>query len=291
MYLPEIQSERVQYPSQDGQQISAYFSRPTESATRGGVIVIMEAFGLNDHIEDVARRFAQAGYLAIAPDMYTREGSPDPNDMQSVMKVMFSVSDSQAMADLDGAAAFLRSQSGSNGKVGAIGFCSGGRYTLMYGCKGANVNACVDSAGGFIIQDEHTEQRPVSPIDMIPTLQCPLLALFGEEDANPSPEHAARLQEELDKHGKTYEYRMYRDAGHAFFCRLPAELPGRCSARYVASNPAVLWQAFKLIVSRLRGVPSHVDVSPSTRLSRLGPTISSSARVTSCRFQRVVLQF
>ena len=177
----------------------------------------MEAFGLNDHIEDIARRFAQNGYLAIAPDMYTREGSPDPNDMQSVMGVMFSVPDSQAVADLDGAAAYLRSQSDSNDKVGAIGFCSGGRYTLIFGCKGANVNACVDSAGGFIIQDEHTEQRPVSPIDMVPTLQCPLLALFGEEDPNPSPEHADKLKAALDQHNKTYDFVMYRDAGHAFF--------------------------------------------------------------------------
>jgi carboxymethylenebutenolidase len=149
--------------------------------------------------------------------MYTREGSPDESNMDAVIQTMFSVPDTQAIADLDGAAAYLRSQPDSNGKVGAIGFCSGGRYTLMFGCKGANVNACVDSAGGFIIQDEHTEQRPVSPIEMIPTLQCPLLALFGEEDANPSPEHAARLKEELDKHGKTYELVMYRNAGHAFF--------------------------------------------------------------------------
>jgi carboxymethylenebutenolidase len=177
----------------------------------------MEAFGLNDHIKDVTRRFAEAGYLAIAPDMYTREGSPDERNMDAVIQTMLSVPDAQAIADLDGAAAYLRSQPDCNGKVGAIGFCSGGRYTLMFGCKGANVNACVDSAGGFIIQDEHTEQRPVSPIEMIPTLQCPLLALFGEEDPNPSPEHAARLQEELDKHGKTYELVMYRNAGHAFF--------------------------------------------------------------------------
>ena len=217
MYAPDIQSETVQYPSQDGTQINAYYSRPVASGSRGGVVVIMEAFGLNDHIKDIARRFAEAGYLAIAPDMYTREGSPDESNMDSVIQTMFSVPDSQAIADLDGAAAYLRSQSDSNGKVGAIGFCSGGRYTLMFGCKGANVNACVDSAGGFIIQDEHTEQRPVSPIDMISTLQCPLLALFGEEDPNPSPEHAARLQEELDKHGKTYDLVMYRNAGHAFF--------------------------------------------------------------------------
>ena len=67
------------------------------------------------------------------------------------------------------------------------------------------------------IQEQHTPQRPVSPIDMVPTLACPLLALFGEEDPNPSPVHADRLQAQLDKHGKTYESRMYRNAGHAFF--------------------------------------------------------------------------
>ena len=137
--------------------------------------------------------------------------------MEEIFKTMFSVPDTQAVADLEGAIAFLKGQSDSNGKVGAIGFCSGGRYTLMLGCKSANLDAAIDSAGGFIIQDEHTPQRPVSPIDMISTLSCPLMALFGEEDPNPSPEHAARMKEELDKHGKTYTFHMYRDAGHAFF--------------------------------------------------------------------------
>lgn len=217
MYPPDIQSQTLQYPSQDGTSINAYYSRPVAPGSYPGVIVIMEAFGLNDHIKDIARRFAENGYLAIAPDMYTREGSPDPNDMNSVLQTMFSVPDTQAMADLDGAATYLKRQADSNGKVGAIGFCSGGRYTLMLGCNSTNVDACVDSAGGFIIQDEHTAQRPVSPIDMVPNLSCPLLALFGEEDPNPSPAHAARLQEELDKHGKTYEFVMYRHAGHAFF--------------------------------------------------------------------------
>ena len=217
MYPADITSEMLRFPSQDGTQIDAYFSRPADSGRYPGVVVIMEAFGLNDHIKDIARRFAEQGYLAVAPDMYTREGSPDPTVMEEIFKTMFSVPDPQAVADLEGAIAFLKGQSDSNGKVGAIGFCSGGRYTLMLGCKSTNLDAAVDSAGGFIIQDEHTPQRPVSPIDMVPTLSCPLLALFGKEDPNPSPEHAARLQEELDKHGKTYTFHMYRDAGHAFF--------------------------------------------------------------------------
>ncbi len=217
MTAVELQSGMIQYASQDGTQINAYMSRPVAAGSYPGVVVIMEAFGLVEHIEDVARRFAAEGYLAIAPNMYTREGSPDLSNMDQVLQTMFSVPDAQAVADLEGAITHLKSQSDSNGKVGAIGFCSGGRYTLVLGCKSTNLDAAVDSAGGFIIQDEHTPQRPVSPIDMVPALSCPLLALFGEEDANPSPAHAARLQEELDQHGKTYEFRLYANAGHAFF--------------------------------------------------------------------------
>ena len=88
----------------------------------------------------------------------------------------------------------------------------------MFACTSKNVNAAVDSAGGHIIPDDGpTAARPVAAIDMVSNLSCPLLALFGEEDANPSPTHAARLLEELDKHHKTYEYQMYSEAGHAFF--------------------------------------------------------------------------
>lgn len=217
MKPPEVQSAMIQYPGQKGTPINAYLSRPVTPGRHPGVIVIMEAFGLNDHIKDVARRFAAEGYVALAPDMYTREGSPDPSNINDVIKVMFSVPDSQAMADLDGAAVYLKGRSDSNGKVGAIGFCSGGRYTLMFGCTSKNLNAAVDSAGGFIIQDEYTLQRPVSPIDMVPNLSCPVLGLFGEEDPNPSPAHAERLEAELKKHGKPYEFRMYPNAGHAFF--------------------------------------------------------------------------
>ena len=217
MTQERIRSEMIRYPSQDGAMVNAYISRPTAAGRRPGVIVTADAFGLSDHTKDVARRFAAAGYVAIAPDLYTREGAPDPNNMDDVIQKMFAAPDAQVLSDLDGAAVFLKRQARSNGKVGIIGFCSGGRYTLIAACKSANIDAAVDSAGGFIIQDEHTPQRPVSPIAMIPTLSCPLLATFGEEDPNPSPAHAARLKEELDRHGKTYEFRTYANAGHAFF--------------------------------------------------------------------------
>ena len=179
------------------------------------MIVTMEGMGLEDHMKDLCRRFAEQGYIAIAADLYTREGRPAP---ENVLETLFSVPDSQTMGDLEGAALHLKSNPHANGKVGIIGFCSGGRYNLMFACTSKNVDAAVDSAGGHIIpEDGPTAARPVAAIDMIANLSCPLLALFGEEDANPSPANAARLKEELDKHQKTYEYQTYANAGHAFF--------------------------------------------------------------------------
>ena len=210
----DLESGMTQYSGPDGTQIDAYLGQPAVPGNYPGVIVTMEGMGLEDHMKDLCRRFAEQGYIAIAPDLYTREGRPASD---KVLETLFSVPDSQTMGDLEGAALFLKSNPHANGKVGIIGFCSGGRYTLMFACTSKNVNAAVDSAGGHIIPDDGpTAARPVAAIDMGANLACPLLALFGEEDANPSPGHAARLLEELDKHHKTYEYQMYADAGHAF---------------------------------------------------------------------------
>ena len=209
-----IQSGMMQYSSQDGTQINAYLSQPAIPGRFPGVIVTMEGMGFEDHMKDIARRFAGEGYIAIAPDLYTREGRPAAD---KVMEVLFGVPDSQTMGDLEGAALYLKNHAHANGKVGIIGFCSGGRYTLMFACTSKNVDAAVDSAGGYIITEELTDARPVAAIDMVSDLSCPLLALFGEEDDNPTLAHAARLKEELDKHSKTYEFKMYPNAGHAFF--------------------------------------------------------------------------
>ena len=208
-----LETGMIQYTSRDGTQIDALYSRPAGEGSYPAVIVTMEGMGLMDHHKDIAVRFAGQGYLAIAPDLYTREGTPEP---ENVMATLLGSPDSRAMDDLDGAALFLKSQAHSNGKVGIIGFCSGGRYTLMMACQSSNINAAVDSAGGFIVHDP-TELRPVQPMDMVPNLSCPLLALFGVEDDNPTPEQAEQMKALLDQHGKTYEWVMYHSAGHAFF--------------------------------------------------------------------------
>ena len=114
-----LETGMIQYTSRDGTQIDALYSRPAGEGSYPAVIVTMEGMGLMDHHKDIAVRFAGQGYLAIAPDLYTREGTPEP---ENVMATLLGSPDSRAMDDLEGAALFLKSQAHSNGKVGIIGF-------------------------------------------------------------------------------------------------------------------------------------------------------------------------
>jgi carboxymethylenebutenolidase len=121
--------------------------------------------------------------------------------------------DSQACID------FLRDQPLSNGKVGVIGMCSGGRHTFMAACLCDGVDAAVDCWGGGVImsEEELTEARPVSPIEYIDRLECPLLGIFGNDDRHPDQNEVNKLEEELKKRGKNYEFHRYDGAGHGFW--------------------------------------------------------------------------
>ena len=127
------------------------------------------------------------------------------------------MSDAQCLEDVAGAMAFLKAQPGANGKVGVIGHCSGGRQSYLSACN-LELDAAVDCYGGGVVAtpDQLTPERPVAVIDMTKDLHCPLLGLFGTEDANPSPEHVARMDQELKAYAKTYEFHAYEGAGHAF---------------------------------------------------------------------------
>src|SRR6266850_4016665 len=182
-----------------GGQIAAYLARPNQPGSYPGIVVIQEAFGLVDHICDLARRFANIGYNACAPALYWRRGGPtNPDDINTVFPVMFGLPDSEAVQDLEAAAACLRGLPGATGKVGAIGFCSGGRHTLLFACSSNKVDAAVDCWGGFINRAtpdaETTPARPTPVINLIDRLSCPLFAVFGEEDQNPSVAQAEELR-------------------------------------------------------------------------------------------------
>src|SRR6202030_648323 len=162
--------------------------------------VIHEAGGLGDHIKDVCNRFAALGYLTLGVDLYTREGGPPPmDDVQALMARLFSMSDETVLGDLVGAADFLRAREDSAGRVGCIGFCMGGRYTLLFACASDRLDAAVDCWGGFIdkatLEERSTPARPTPPLELVEQLRCPLLAAIGAEDHNPSPARAIELRE------------------------------------------------------------------------------------------------
>ena len=204
-----------------GSQVPAYLARPHQPGNYPGIVVIQEAFGLVDHICDLARRFANIGYNAVAPALYWRRGAPkDPDVMEQVFPVMFGLPDSEAVQDLEAAADYLNAMAGATGKVGAIGFCSGGRHTLLFAGSSNKVDAAIDCWGGFIQRAtpdaETTAARPKAPLDMVGQLHCPLFGVFGEEDQNPPVSLEAELKKRGQAAGKDVTTKIYKNAGHAF---------------------------------------------------------------------------
>jgi carboxymethylenebutenolidase len=128
--------------------------------------------------------------------------------------------DDQVMGDVAGAAAFLRAQSTSTGKVGVIGFCSGGRQAYLAACRIADLDAAIDCWGGNVVVEDPSKlpnTQPAVPVDLTEGIRCPILGLFGNEDSNPSPDQVNRIEAALKRFGKNYEFHRYDGAGHAFF--------------------------------------------------------------------------
>ncbi|MCW3024820.1 MAG: Carboxymethylenebutenolidase [Solirubrobacterales bacterium] len=217
-----VRAEELTFASADGTEINGYLARPRADGTYPGMIVIHEAMGVNDHIRDVSSRFANVGYVALAVDLYTREGGPPPaGDPPALMARLFSMSDETVLGDLEGAASFLGARDDVTARIGCIGFCMGGRYTLLFACSSDSLNAAVDCWGGFIdkatTDERSTPQRPVPPLELADKLRCPLLAAIGAEDQNPSPELGAQLLERAARSGQEVKVDVYEGAGHAFF--------------------------------------------------------------------------
>jgi carboxymethylenebutenolidase len=223
----KIAAQELTFAGADGVQVNAYLARPAADGSCPGVIVIHEASGLIDHIRDVSDRFANIGYVALAVDLYTREGGPPPmDDFQVVMKRLFAMSDATVLGDLEGAADYLRGRGDVTGKIGCVGFCMGGRYTLLFACTSDRLAAAVDCWGGFIDKatpdERSTPARPTPPLELVEQLHCPLLAAIGAEDHNPSPALASELRERAARSpigagGQEVKVDVYEGAGHAFF--------------------------------------------------------------------------
>lgn len=214
-----MRAETIRIGGHQGAELEAYFAQPLDDAAHGGIVVIHHMPGYDEGTKEITRRFADHGYLAICPNLYSREGiGRDPADAAAAVRAKGGVPDDQLVGDVEGAAAYLRSHPSSNRKVGTIGYCSGGRQSLLAACK-LELDAAIDCYGAFVV-DEPPEGTPlkVHPIvDLVSQLSCPLLGLFGAEDQHPSPEETAALGRALEREGKTFEFHTFENAGHAFF--------------------------------------------------------------------------
>ena len=212
-------AELVPFQGYNGDTIYGYEARPLGPGPYPGVVVIHHAPGWDEGTKEITRRFAAHGYAAISPNLYYREGPANPEEATTAVRAAGGVPDDRCIGDVEGAVRHLRSLLSSNGKVGVIGYCSGGRQTFLVACNIPSLDAAVDCYGGRVIAtpEQLNDRQPVAPIEMAENLACPLLGLFGAEDASPTPDEVAQTDEVLKRLGKTYEFHMYEDAGHAFF--------------------------------------------------------------------------
>jgi carboxymethylenebutenolidase len=200
-------------------KMPAYRAAPAGQSNLPVVLVISEIFGVHEHIADVARRFAKLGYLAIAPELFVRQG-----DAQSygevgklIAEVVGKVPDSQVMTDLDACVAWARANGGDTSKLGITGFCWGGRITWLYTAHSAAVKAGVAWYGQLIGQP--TPLKPSNPIDVAGRLNAPVLGLYGAEDTGIPLAAVEQMKTALaggNLAGAASRFVVYPGAPHAF---------------------------------------------------------------------------
>jgi len=203
---PALTSADVQYPAADGASINAYVTRPKADGRRPAVIVVSDNTGLEDHNRDIGRRLAKAGYVAIVPDVLSREGgtSSFPNN-EAVAKAVATLTDDNLMKDFMGAQNYLKRQSFVEpNKIGVIGFCWGGGKAFLFTTESKDLAASVIYYGP-IPQD----------LDAVKNITAPVLGNYAGLD-KPITSQVPRLAEEMKKYGKSYDYKIYPDAPHAF---------------------------------------------------------------------------
>jgi carboxymethylenebutenolidase len=202
-----------------GDQIHTYIARPDGAGPYPGVVLMHHAPGWDEYYREFARRFAEHGYIAIVPNLYDRFGQGTPDDVAAAVRGAGGVSDDSVVADGEAALKWVLNQPTSNGKVGVIGTCSGGRHAVLTASRVAGFGAVADLWGGGVVAapDQLNALRPVAPIDLTPQLNAPIIGLFGNDDTGPSPAQVNQHEQALKENGKTYVFHRYDGAGHGFF--------------------------------------------------------------------------
>lgn len=212
-------AERVRVRGHEGELIDAYTARPLGPGPFPSVLVVHHMPGWDEWTREVVRNVASQGYNTISPDLHFRMGAGTAREKSQRIRESGGQVDAAVIGDLSGGEAYLRDLPTSNGKVGLIGFCSGGRVAYMASARMPSLDCVVDCWGGNITSPPATlnENQPVAPIDMTADITVPLLGLFGNDDPNPDTDQVDQTEAALKAHGKSYTFHRYDGAGHAFF--------------------------------------------------------------------------
>lgn len=213
--MTEVTAGDIRISTDDG-EIPGYSAAPRGGSDLPAVLVVHEIFGVNPYIRDVCRRLGQLGYLAIAPELYTRQGDVSQlSNIQQIVGIVAKVPDAQVMADLDASAAWAKASGlGDIERLGITGFCWGGRITWLYAAHSAQVKAGVAWYGRLAGDRDALHSK--HPVDLAADLKAPVLGLYGALDQSIPVSTVEQMQAALAEAGQPSEFVVYPNAGHAF---------------------------------------------------------------------------
>jgi len=205
----------VKIPVSDG-RIPAYRAMPEKGKEHPVVLVVQEIFGVHEHIRDICRRLAKLGCLAVAPELYARQGDVSKmTDIPTILKdVVAKVSDAQVLSDLDATAAWAAQNHGNGARLGITGFCWGGRIVWLYAAHNPNLKAAVAWYGR--LSGDADALHPQQPLDIVKSLKTPVLGLYGGEDQGIPMKTIEAMRDELKAAENPSEIVVYPGAPHAF---------------------------------------------------------------------------
>jgi carboxymethylenebutenolidase len=199
-----------------GKEVPVYRAQPAGKSNLPVVLVISEIFGVHEHIADIARRFAKLGYLALAPDLFVRQGDAKAYTAipDLIKEVVSKVPDQQVLTDLDAVVAYAKANGGNTDKMGITGFCWGGRITWLYSAHNPGVKAGVAWYGQ--LAGAKSALNPNSATELAPTLTVPVLGLYGGKDTGITQEQVEAMRVALAKGKSKSEITVFPNSGHAF---------------------------------------------------------------------------
>jgi len=223
-----VKAEWVTTKTADG-DMRVYVASPEGSGPYPAIIVIMEIFGVNEHIQEVTRRYAEEGFVAASPEVYHRlpqkEASYD--DMQVAFGLRQQLTDPQVLMDVDATYNLLNDRPNvQKGQVGIVGYCYGGRVAYLAATRNPNLKAVASYYGGRIVADEAD-----APVNGSANIKAPMILFFGEKDQSIPMDQVQKIDQTLKSQNKNYELHTYPEAGHGFFCdHRPAHYSAEASA-------------------------------------------------------------